>query len=90
MGIKYEVEDDQIYIANKTPALLKVYKGTPWADGAHAKRLKRLGGSNAGNKAHRFGSQPPSKATALSWELVFPEIASSDDEENHEDEEEED
>jgi hypothetical protein len=69
-GVK--VQDGQLIIANRGPGIEAIYVNTPWRKGAHAKRLKRLGGTNESNKTHKFHGVA-SKVTALPMSLVFPD-----------------
>lgn len=69
-GVK--VQDGQLIIANRGPGIEPIYVNTLWRRGAHAKRLKRLGGTNDSNKAHKFHGVA-SKVTALPMSLVFPD-----------------
>jgi putative DNA primase/helicase len=62
----------QLIIANKGPGIEAIYANTAWRRSSHAKRLKRLGGTSDGNKAHKFLGVA-SKVTALPMSLVFPD-----------------
>ena len=69
-GVK--IQGGQLIIANRGPGIAAIFANTLWRRGAHAKRLKRLGGTNDGNKAHKFHGVA-SKVTALPMSLVFPD-----------------
>jgi hypothetical protein len=78
-GIRYDEATQHVIVANSTPEILACYKGTPWADGHHARVFKRMGGHDGGNKTVRFGTTI-SKTTWLTLDKVLPDISDGSDE----------
>lgn len=71
-GIRYDERAERIVIANKVPGIGCIFARTRWRDGGHAKRFKRLGGDDWGNKTVAFAGAR-SKATSLPVSLVLPD-----------------
>ena len=67
-GVKSE--GNEIKIANATPGIEAVYKGTRWKRGGHWRVLRRLDGARAGGNARFAGDQ--SKCTAIPWNTMMP------------------
>jgi hypothetical protein len=78
-GVRYDEGRREVIVANRTPEILSWFKGTVWANGQHARVLKRMGGHDGGNKTVRFGTTP-SKATWLPLDKVLPDIFDGSDE----------
>jgi len=67
-GVK--TEGNTVKVANATPGIKAVYKGSRWASGAHKRILHRLPKASAGGNARFAGNQ--SKCTAIQWSTVMP------------------
>jgi putative DNA primase/helicase len=73
LGVRYDPERDEVTVANGAPGILAVYARTSWADGQHAKVLRRMGGHNNDNRAVRFGPSHVGKATSVRWDQLYPD-----------------
>lgn len=70
LGVRYDEATDRMIVANRARGTLEVYQRTRWRDGAHAKRLKSLGGDNCENRTINF-TGVRSKATGISCSIAL-------------------
>jgi putative DNA primase/helicase len=67
-GVK--INGNTVKVANATPGIRAIYKGSRWANGAHKGTLRRLANAKAGGNVRFAGNQ--SKCTAIEWSTVMP------------------